>query len=437
MTLQSAKVYSLRQRLILTLVLLTIVHVGCFIPVPYIDRENFANLFVGDKSSMNPVVGILNTFSGGGTSSFGLLSLGILPYLNASIIMQLVATASPSLAKLQKEEGEYGRRKLTEYTRYLTFIWAIIDSIGVTYSLRSLVFDWNVWTSFQIGLSLISGSMIVLWFSELITRDGLGNGSSLLICFNIVASLPDQLKTLAIALQNKSSYTLFLLAGIFLLTTLACVLLNEAIVKIPLVSAWQLLKITEKDSYWENTTLPLRLNQVGVMPLVFTSSVMVILSSFARFLTSQLESLSILSISNSFQLLVYQWVGKILFWVCYGVLIFFFTSFYSTIILDPKEVAEQFRKNSVIIKGLSPGLPTEKYLKETLERLSRINAIILMILVIFINGLESWLNIGATTLRGFGLTSQIILVNVLIDTLRRISSLLNAEEVRKNAEEDK
>ena len=180
--LQNTKSRSLRSRILLTVSLLTIVRLGNFIPVPYIDRETFASLLQSESATTNAVAQVLSTFSGGGTTSFGLLSLGILPYINASIIIQLLTTAIPSLSKMQKEEGEYGRRKLTDYVRFLTFFWAIVESISVTYSLRSFIFDWSFWSAAQISITLITGSMIVLWFSELITRDGLGNGSSLLIC---------------------------------------------------------------------------------------------------------------------------------------------------------------------------------------------------------------------------------------------------------------
>ena len=236
--LQNIKDRSLRFRILLTISLLTLVRIGSFIPVPYINKEIFTNLLRTEISSANALTQILNTFSGGGNISFGLLSLGILPYINASIIIQLLTTVIPSLSKMQKEEGEYGRRKLTDYVRYLTFIWAIIESISVTYSLRELIFDWNFEIGLVITITLITGSMIVLWFSELITRDGLGNGSSLLICFNIVSSLPDQIKLFIISLNNQGSsfFNIFLLVGIFLVTTIGCIYMNEAIIKIPLVS---------------------------------------------------------------------------------------------------------------------------------------------------------------------------------------------------------
>lgn len=428
--LQNKKSRSLRYRILLTVSLLTIVRLGSFIPVPYIDRDTFATLLQNESASTNAVAQVLSTFSGGGNTSFGLLSLGILPYINASIIIQLLTTAIPSLSKMQKEEGEYGRRKLTDYVRFLTFFWAIIESISVTYSLRELIFDWSFWSATQISITLITGSMIVLWFSELITRDGLGNGSSLLICFNIVSSLPDQIKLFLFSLKDQTNGLMnsFFLVGIFLVTTIGCIYMNEAIIKIPLVSARQLLRKPSETKGLSNSNLPLRINQAGVMPLVFTSYAMVLFSSAIGLIKNQVNLSALLAQTAIYNESVFYWLGKLLFWSIYAGLIFFFTYFYSTIVLDPKDVAERFRKDSVVIVGIQPGNSTKSYLTRTLKRIASINAIFLICNIVGLQVLESVLNLNVTSLRGLGFTSQLILVNVLIDTVKRIRSFLNEEE---------
>ena len=429
--LQNLKDPSLRFRILLTVSLLTVVRIGNFIAVPYINKEIFTNLLHTETSSTNAFAQILNTFSGGGNISFGLLSLGILPYINASIIIQLLTTIIPSLSKMQKEEGEYGRRKLTDYVRYLTFIWAIIESISLTSSLRELLFDWNLEIGIVISITLITGSMIVLWFSELITRVGLGNGSSLLICFNIVSNLPDQIKVFIISLNNNVNnfFNIFLLIGIFLVTTVGCIYMNEAIIKIPLVSARQLLKKKKIETKnLGNSILPLRINQAGVMPLVFTSYAMILLSSLIELLKKQTNILSFLTNLAFFNGIFFYWISKSLFWILYAGLIFFFTYFYSTIVLDPKDVAERFRKNSVVILGIQPGSSTRSYLSKTLKRIAKINAIFLICNIVGLQMIESFLNLNISNLRGLGFTSQLILVNVLIDTVKRIRSFLNEEE---------
>jgi preprotein translocase subunit SecY len=422
---------SLQSRIFLTISLLTIIKMGTFIPVPYIGKDVFINIFQTNKSSSNLFAQILNSFSGGTNNSFGLLSLGILPYINASIIIQLLTTVISPLSAMQKEEGEYGRRKLTDYIRYLTFIWAVIESIGLTYSVREFIFDWNIEIATVISISLITGSMIVLWFSELITKYGLGNGSSLLICFNIVSSLPDQIKMFLFSLNNEVNnfWNIFLLVLVFLITTIGCIYINEAVIKIPLVSARQLLKKRKFESKnLSNSILPLRINQAGVMPLVFTSYAMVLFASLISLIKKQTI---INNLSNNFFFLnsvTSYWLGKGGFWSLYALLIFFFTYFYSTIVLDPKDVAEQFRKNSVVILGIVPGNSTRSYLSQTLKRIAGINAFFLIFNIIGLQIIESTLNINVSNLRGLGFTSQLILVNVLIATIKKIRSFLSEEE---------
>jgi len=415
-----------QERFLLTISLLTLVRIGSFIPLPYVDLKTFSPE-LNTNTSTTTIVGILNTFSGGEASSVSIFSLGILPNINASIILQLVTQISPALLKLQKEEGEYGRRKLTDYTRYLTFFCALIESVLTAYSFRSLIFNWNFLVLIQISLALITGSMIILWFSEIITKDGLGNGSSILICFNIVSNFPDQLKTIALNLANNSSSGIFLLGG-FLLTTIGCIYINEAMVRIPLVSASQLLRQPNKRSLWENSILPLRINQVGVMPLVFTSSVMVILSSATNFFYRYLINSTIFPNFNTISALGIEKVVPIFYWATYSLLVFFFTSFYSNILLDPKDIADQFRKNSVSIRGINPGISTQKYLQQTIKTLTFLNSSFLIVILFLLNILEYLLPVNNLNLRGFGLTSQLILVNVLIDTFRKVQSLLNAEK---------
>jgi preprotein translocase subunit SecY len=204
--------------------------------------------------------------------------------------------------------------------------------------------------------------------------------------------------------------------------------MNEAIIRIPLVSARQLLRKAPKTKGLGKNTLPLRLNQAGVMPLVFTSYAMVILSSLTGLIKGQLNfSIFLTQIPFLNETLLY-WTGKFLFWSIYAGLIFFFTYFYSTIVLDPKDVAERFRKDSVVVLGIQPGNPTKNYLTRTLKRIARINALFLICNIIGLQLIESVLNLNVSNLRGLGFTSQLILVNVLIDTVKRIRSFLNENE---------
>ncbi|MDC7242450.1 MAG: hypothetical protein PQJ44_00335, partial [Sphaerochaetaceae bacterium] len=272
-------------------------------------------------------------------------------------------------------------------------------------------------------------SMIMLWFSELITKQGIGNGSSILICFNIVSNFPDQLKNIGVTFSTKNIFVYSFLGGVFLLTTIGCIYINEATIKIPLISASQLLRKVSKTSLWNNSNLPLRVNQAGVMPLVFTSSIMFIISSFIKFIYLEIINFKIFSFLNMISENYIGIFGKLFYCSAYSLLIFFFTSFYSKIILDPKDIAEEFRKNSVSIKGITPGIATRNYLSSTIKRLTILNAGFLISIFVLLNGLEYFLPIQNSTFRGFGLTSQLILVNVLIDTFRKVQSLLKAEDI--------
>lgn len=422
--MKTIKSQSLTSRIFLTIGLLSLVRLGTYIPVPYIDRTEFLQ---SDTPSIN---NLINTFSGGGDNSFGLLSLGILPYINASMIVQLLTNAIPSLAKLQKEEGEYGRRQITELIRYLTFFWAVVESIGLTLSLKSYISEWSFFTAAEISLCFISGSMIVLWFGELMTKYGLGNGSSILICFNIVSSLPNQIQSFIVSAEDPSSrfVSILFLIGVSLVTTIGCIFMNEGIIEIPLISSRQFLrKNAATPKTFKNASLPLRLNQAGVMPLVFTSYAMSIFTVVFSGLKNTVQLPTVLNTLVFFNKTIADWSGKLIFWALYCGLIFFFTYFYSTIVLNPKDVAEQLQKNSVVILGIPPGNATKSYLKKTLSRVARINAIFLITNIIGLQLIDAFFNLNLMSLRGLGFTSQLILVNVLIDTLRRVRSYLNEE----------
>ena len=421
---------ALLNRFLITVFLLSIVRLGNFISVPFIDQETYANLLASNNSSKTALASVLSTFSSSESNSFGLLSLGIFPYINASIVLQLLTSAVPSLERLKKEEGEYGRRKITEYTRYLTVVWAIVQSVGVTYSFRSVVFDWNLMVALQISLSLVTGSIIILWFGEIITRRGLGNGSGLLIGFSIVASLPEQINNLIIALSNRDFTTIIItvcaVLTTFIFITISCIFANEGNIRVPILSARQLMRkqITGEREVKNQSALPLRVNQAGVMPLIFTSSVMVILSTCGKFIGNILLTLPIFVSFTGFENTNLAIVfNKSVFWLTYGVLIFFFTYFYATLMIDPKDVTEQLRKSSSIIQGIQPGESTKICLNNYIIQLTTVSSIFLIVTISVLQIVQSILQIDTFTSRGFGLTSQLILVNVIIDTIRRSVSL--------------
>jgi preprotein translocase subunit SecY len=389
-------------RLLFSLGILLLIRVGTFLPVPGINHSDLAFYIERHSVAKN----LISTFSGENTFVIGVFTLNIFPYINATIFIQLLLGFSPKLAKLQKEGDFNGRRSISRLTRLITLLWAIVQSIGVTLYLRQILFDWNYTLAAEIILWLTTGSMIVLWLSELITEYGLGNGTSLLVYTNIISNLPNILKRLV--LENSENLTLPSILGITLLifsSLYGIVFLQQGIRKIPLISSKQLNQFSGQDEI--NSYLPLRLNQAGVMPIILTTAFLVIPNYIVN-------------------LQIFQWLNflssfKILYWIGYFVLILTFSSFYSSIVLNPKDLSDQLQKMAVTIPGIRPGLQTTFYLKQIIKRITLLGATILAIIVVVPNFIESTLNI--TGLSSLSTTSLLILAGVVLDLIREIDNI--------------
>jgi preprotein translocase subunit SecY len=408
----------IKDRIFTTLFLLILSRLGTFIPVPGVDHDAFY-----ESISNNPIVSFLNIFSGGGFASIGLFALGIVPYINASIIMQLGTTSIPALEKLQKEEGEIGRQKISQFTRIAALGWALIQSIGISFWVRPYVFDWNTEFVISMTLALSTGSMIIMWFSEQITEKGIGNGPSLLIFVNIVSGLPkllqQQPETNGL---NNELFELSLLVLIFLTMIIGIIFVQEGARRIPIVSAKQLSQgqIQSKTSY-----LPLKLNQGGVMPIIFASALLVLPSYLAQLTTNDF----ILKILNLFSP---SGTNKNIYLLFYFSLILFFSYFYTSLVLNPDDVAQNLKKMESSIPGIRPGKATRDYLQKTLNRLTFLGALFLALIAVIPSIIESLTNIS--TFKGLGATSLLILVGVAIDTSKQVQTYLiskNYENIMK------
>ena len=392
----------LLNRVLFSLGILILIRIGTFLPVPGINHSELA--FYLEKHSV--AKNLISTFSGENTFVIGLFTLNIFPYINATIFMQLLLGFSPKLAKLQKEGDFSGRRSISRLTRLITLIWAVIQSVGVSLYLKQILFDWNYLLAIEIVLWLTTGAMIVLWLSELITDYGLGNGTSLLVYTNIVANLPNIFKRFI--LENNQNFNLNSIVIISLLvfgSLYGIVFLQKGIKKIQLISSKQLnqsFRQDEIDSY-----LPLRLNQAGVMPIILTTAFLVIPNYIVN-------------------LGIFQWLNfladlKIFYWIGYVGLILTFSSFYSSIVLNPKELSDRLQKMAVTIPGVRPGLQTRFYLKQVINRITLLGAIILATIVVVPNFIESTLNI--TGLSNLSTTSLLILAGVILDLIREIENI--------------
>ena len=394
-------------RVLITIGILLVIRIGTFLPVPGINHSDLA-FYIQSHSVTRSLV---STFSGNNTFVIGLFTLNIFPYINASILIQLILGFSPQLSKLQKEGDLEGRRSINKLIRFITLFWAIIQSVTLAFYLKQILFDWNYGLAFEIIVWLTTGAMIVLWLSELITDYGLGNGASLLIYTNIISSLPNL--TRMIFVENSENFTVISGIGIALLLFCALygiVFLQEGVRIIPLISSKQLNQSSLPDSEISNNYLPLRFNQAGVMPIILTTAILVVpnyvnnLGLFPKVdFPINLESL------------------KFLYWIGYFGLILIFSSFYSTIVLNPKDISDQLQKMAVTIPGIRPGIQTTFYLKQVMKRITLVGATMLATLATVPNLIESTLSI--TSLNGLSATSLLILAGVVLDLVREVKNI--------------
>ena len=394
----------LLERLLVTLGIILVIRFGTFLPVPGINHSDLA-FYIQSHSVTKSLV---STFSGNDTFVIGLFILNIFPYINASILIQLILGFSPKLAKLQKEGDLEGRRSINRLTRLITLIWAIIQSVGLTIYLKQILFDWNYNLAFEIVLWLTTGAMIVLWLSELITDYGLGNGASLLIYINIISNLPNLAKTIIndnLPILSELEIILLLFVSLY-----GIVFLQEGVRIIPLISSKQLNQSSVQDSVANDNYLPLRFNQAGVMPIILTSAVLVVPNYI-----NNLGLLPKINLPINLESLSFT------YWIGYFALILLFSSFYSTIVLNPKDISDQLQKMAVTIPGIRPGIQTTFYLKQVMKRVTLVGATMLATLTSIPNFIESTLSI--TSLNGLSTTSLLILAGVVLDLIREVKNI--------------
>lgn len=425
--MQMAQAAGLRGRLLITIGLILLVRLGVRIPVPGVDRAAFAQA-VQDS----PISGFLNFLSGGGLSAVGIFALGILPFINASIIMQLLTAGLPYLENLQKNEGEAGRRKISQITRYVALASAVFNAFGLATFVQPYAYDPGPIFLLKTVIALSAGSMFVIWLAELITERGIGNGPSLLIFVNIVAVLPRTLGNtieFAQAGGREAIAQVVVLALVFLVMIVGIVFVQEGMRKIPIVSA---RRQVGKRLYRERTSyLPLRVNQGGVLPIIFASTLLILPSSLAQFtqgggaanpeeqtggLTATLNEILV-------QISTYMNPSGPTPWLyvsVYLLLILFFSYFYAALVVNPVDMSQNLKKMGASIPGIRPGKATSDYLQKVINRLTLLGAIFLGIVATVPTAVET--ATGVTTFQGLGATSLLILVGVAIDTAKQIQS---------------
>ncbi len=402
----------LRRKILLTAFLFVVFRVFAHIPIPGIDRAKLALLF-----SENQFLGLLDIFSGGTLVNFSILALGLNPYINASIILQLLTIMFPKLEELQKE-GEFGREKINQYTRFLTVPLAAMQAIGMYMLLRNqgIVGALDPLTLISIVLTMTAGTLFVMWIGELITEFGVGNGISLLIFAGIVGRLPVTVFQTASVFQPEQLTNMMLFAVVALVVIAGTVFMNEAVRRIPVHYA---RRIRGNKMYGGNTSyLPLRVNQAGVIPIIFAVSLVLLPSLLGGFLT-QLPNPALSGLGRFFTTAFNP--NSISYNLIYFVLVIGFTYFYTAITFNPTKIAGEIQKYGGFIPGIRPGSPTANYLNYILTRITLAGALFLGLLAIFpslANGIS-----GVSTLLVGG-TGVLIVVSVVLETVKALEAQL-------------
>jgi preprotein translocase subunit SecY len=408
----------LKEKILKILTLLLLVRLGLYVPVPGVDLNIF-----DQGQALSSMFSFAKSLVGNSFLSIG--SIGILPYINASIILQLLIPLFPNLERLQKEEGELGRQQIRKYTRYLTVIWSLVLSTAlVIFGVKPLIFDWTLFRGLEIILALTTGSVLSMWFAELITEEGLGNGSSMIIFINIVGGIPNSLNSIGnkISVNESIPSNIFLFLEsfvIYLFIVTVIIIFQDAYKKIDIISAKQLnaspnpLEKSQQLSQITNSFIPLKLNQGGIMPLVFSSTISVLLVYPAQLLLSTFQASS--SVSQTSFLTFFSFGVNL-------ILIVFFSCFYASLVLKPKDMSESLNKMAYTIASVRQGKETTKYLEKVIYRLAFVGGLFIAFIAFFPILLGNIFKFNLFT----NFTSLLILIGVITDTTSQIQGYLTS-----------
>lgn len=405
-TLGSAwKLADLRKKIIFTVLMLLVFRIGVHIPVPGINTQVIADLV-----SQGQLLGFFDVISGGAFKKFSIFAMSITPYINASIIMQLLTVVIPYFERLAKEGAE-GRKKMTEYTRYGTVVLGFIQAVGISFGLRSAVIEPGLGSTLLIALSLTAGTAFLMWLGELITEKGIGNGISLIIFAGIVSRIPAGMATIYEYLKAGTTniFVVLLFAVVALGVIAAVIAIQEGQRRIPVQYAKRV--VGRKVYGGQSTHIPLKVNQAGVIPIIFAISILMFPGTLASWFPTNPVAVWVTKVFN-FQTIWYN--------LAYALLIIFFTYFYTAITFNPNDIADNMKKYGGFIPGLRPGRPTAEYIEKVAGRITLAGAIFLALIAVLPSALMS-----ATALPlYFGGTSLLIVVGVALDTMKQIESNL-------------
>ena len=401
------RIPDLRKKIIFTLGIIALYRVGAHIPVPGVNPADVKDLVQGAGSAL----GLLNLFAGGALENFAIFALGIMPYITATIIMQLLQAVIPTVERWSKE-GEAGQRKITQTARYMTLGIALLESLGLLTVFQAspnqggLGIDFTLFNEIIIVISLIAGTAAIMWMGELITQRGIGNGMSLIIFASIVSRFPQTI----VASFQVNTLLMVLMLAISLAVVAAVVFMERGQRRIPVQYA---KRVVGRRVYGGvGTYIPLKVNGANVIPIIFASSLLLFPTTIARFFTNVAW---LQQVSNA---LSEGWLHILL----YGALIVFFTYFYTALVFNPIDTADNLRKNGGFIPGVRPGKATSQYIENVLNRITLPGALFLAAIAVMPQILFQ--QTGDPLVRAFGGTSILIMVGVALETMRQLESQL-------------
>jgi preprotein translocase subunit SecY len=406
------RVPELRGKLLFTAAIIMLYRLGCHVPLPGVNREALGN---GLDTSGNAITGLFGVFTGGAFNNLSVFALGIMPYITASIVMQLMTVAIPRLQELAKE-GDTGQQKITQYTRFFTLGLALVQSLAMLLFFRNgqvfpgVMTDATILDSYLIVITLTAGTMLIMWLGELISQRGLGNGISLIISSAILSRAPTALQSLW---ESGNVLNMVILAVLAVVIVAAIVFVNEGQRRIPITYAKR--QVGRRMSQGGTTYLPLKVNMAGVIPVIFASSLLIFPVILTQFAGNDPNSI-LGRVAQFFQ------PGNAPYLILYALLVMMFTYFYTAVQFNPIEHAENLKKSGGYIPGIRPGQPTAIYLNTVLTRITLFGAIFLAVIAVMPYLITGALNLGNSLFLGG--TSILIVVGVSLDTVRQLESQL-------------
>lgn len=405
----------LKNKFIWTFFLLAVYRVGIHLPIPGVDGKALADYFA---QAQNTLFGLFDMFSGGGLKNFSIFALGIMPYISASIILQLLTVVSPDLKRLSKEEGAAGRKKITQYTRYGTVLISVVQAFAIAIGVESMQSPTGAAVVFMPGwafrvitvLTLTAGTVFIMWIGEKITERGIGNGISLIICAGIIAGLPSGIGKWyrLFSAGDASLFTILIIIVGMGAVLVGITFMERAQRKIPIHYAKRM--VGRKMYGGQSSHLPLRINTAGVIPPIFASSLLMFPATIAGFSDNAIVQ----------QIAGYFRADSFVYNILFVALIVFFCFFYTAIVFDPKDIAENLKKQGAFVPGIRPGFKTHEYIDKVLTRLTLWGALYISIVCVLPMVLMKQFNVPFY----YGGTSLLIVVGVAMDTMSQVQSYM-------------